>query len=70
MWCTVRDAANALPPRARHRLGDRATEPDNFATDLPLFRYDGDWSCLADEPNRKEWVDAVKYIPLAFAGLL
>lgn len=36
----------------------------------PLFRYDGDWSCLADEPNRKEWVDAVKYIPLAFAGLL
>ena len=46
-----------------------ATAQQVPATSRPsykLFRYDEDWSYLADKPNRNGWVDAVKYIPLAF----
>jgi hypothetical protein len=33
-----------------------------------LFRYDEDWSNLADPANRSESIDALKYIPLGISG--
>ena len=45
-------------------------DPTTSRPSYKLFRYDKDWSYLADPADRGEWVDAVKYIPLALPGPL
>jgi len=33
-----------------------------------LFRYDEDWSLLADPSQRSDWLDPIKYVPLGRPG--